>query len=143
VWVEAESKRIGRVQLPDALFDAIRGASTVVQMSAPMVERVRLWREDYAHFAADPVAMVERLAHLKPLVGGDTLATWQALAAGGDVDALFERVMVDHYDPCYARSLRHRRDVAPHEVPCALERLDAAALDAALPALLARLRLSG
>jgi tRNA 2-selenouridine synthase len=69
-----------------------------------MSERVRLCREDYAHFAADPLSMVARLAPLKPLVGGEELALWQTLATAGRIDELFERVMTQHYDPAYERS---------------------------------------
>jgi tRNA 2-selenouridine synthase len=103
VWLEAESKKIGQRQLPDALEKAMHRSPTL-HLEAPMAERVRLWREDYPHFAADPVAMVDKLLPLKPLVGGKELESWQSLAAGGRVDELFERVMVAHYDPCYARS---------------------------------------
>jgi tRNA 2-selenouridine synthase len=106
VWNEAESKKIVNLQLPEKLFEATH-RSKVIELSAPMAERVRLWREDYPHFAADPVGMVEKLAPLKPLVGGETLALWRSLAAGGEVDTLFESVMIRHYDPCYARSTRH------------------------------------
>jgi len=103
VWLEAESKKIGQRQLPDALEKAMHRSPTL-HLEAPMAERVRLWREDYPHFAADPVAMVAKLLPLKPLVGGKELELWQSLAAAGRVDELFERVMVAHYDPCYARS---------------------------------------
>ena len=105
VWLEAESKRIGNVQLPDALFDAMRRTSPL-RVSAPMSERVALWREDYPHFAENPVAMVDDLAPLKPLIGNEELNLWRSLAAEGHVDALFERVMLAHYDPCYARSAK-------------------------------------
>lgn len=105
VWVEAESKKIGNLQLPDALFDAIHGAA-VVNLNTPMAERVKLWREDYPHFAADPVAMVHKLDPLKPLVGKDTLASWLSMATAGRIDELFESVMTLHYDPCYLRSTR-------------------------------------
>lgn len=105
IWVEAESKKIGALQLPQALFDAI-GAAATLTIEAPMPERVRLWREDYAHFVADPVGMVAQLAPLKPLIGGEELSHWQQLAAAGRCDELFERVMVAHYDPAYARSTK-------------------------------------
>jgi tRNA 2-selenouridine synthase len=105
VWLEAESKKIGNLQLPDALHEAMH-RTTPVYISAPMEERVRLWREDYAHFTEDPVGMVDKLAPLKPLIGGEELARWQALAGSGQVDELFERVMTMHYDPCYDRSTR-------------------------------------
>jgi tRNA 2-selenouridine synthase len=105
VWLEAESKKIGNLQLPDALHEAMH-RTTPLHISAPMPERVRLWREDYAHFVEDPVGMVEKLAPLKPLIGGEELATWRSLAAAGQVNELFERVMRNHYDPCYERSTK-------------------------------------
>jgi tRNA 2-selenouridine synthase len=105
VWLEAESKKIGNLQLPDALYEAMQ-ASPVVNVAAPMPARVRLWREDYPHFAADPEGMVRKLEPLKPLVGKETLALWMNLASTSRVDELFESVMTRHYDPCYARSNR-------------------------------------
>lgn len=105
VWVEAESKKIGNLQLPESLYEAMHG-SPVVNIAAPMAERVKLWREDYPHFALDPQGMVSRLEPLKPLVGKETLARWMALAATGRVDELFESVMTQHYDPCYQHSTR-------------------------------------
>ncbi len=105
VWVEAESKKIGNLQLPESLYEAMHG-SPVVNIDAPMAERVKLWREDYPHFAVDPQGMVRKLEPLKPLVGKETLARWMALAVEGHVDELFESVMTLHYDPCYLRSTR-------------------------------------
>ncbi len=105
VWIEAESKKIGRLQLPEALYQAMHEAP-VVNITAPMPERVKLWREDYPHFAADPVAMVDKLEPLKPLVGKDALAQWRSLATAGEIDQLFESVMLQHYDPCYVHSTR-------------------------------------
>lgn len=105
VWVEAESKKIGKLQLPSAIHEAMC-RTTPLYLTAPMPERVRLWREDYSHFAADPSKMVELLAPLKPLVGGEELAHWRDLALRGAVDDLFERIMLKHYDPCYVHSTK-------------------------------------
>ncbi|MDQ2925874.1 MAG: tRNA 2-selenouridine(34) synthase MnmH, partial [Acidobacteriota bacterium] len=105
IWLEAESKKIGNLQLPQALYDNMH-AAPVVNLVAAMSERVKLWREDYPHFAADPIAMVGRLVPLKAMVGNEVLAEWTALARSGQVEYLFESVMTKHYDPCYARSSR-------------------------------------
>jgi tRNA 2-selenouridine synthase len=105
VWLEAESKKIGDLQLPESLYDAMHRAP-VVNLVAPMSERVKLWREDYPHFAADPVAMVGKLEPLKPLVGNDVMSQWRLMALAGQIDELFESVMTQHYDPCYSRSTR-------------------------------------
>ena len=131
VWIEAESKKIGNLQIPESLFEAMH-RSPVIQLSAPMAERVRLWREDYPHFAADPVGMVEKLVPLKPLVGGEVLDSWQALAASGEVDDLFESVMLRHYDPCYTRSTRRNYGEEGQELAFPLQGLDKASLEDAV-----------
>lgn len=116
VWVEDESKKVGQLQLPPRLYEALHAAPTW-QLSAPMASRVQICREDYAHFAADPSAMVAKLQPLKPLVGGETLRQWDALASQGAVDALFEALMVQHYDPCYRRWLQPGRPMQPLDLP--------------------------
>jgi tRNA 2-selenouridine synthase len=104
VWVEAESKKIGRVQLPDALLAGMHRGATIA-VDAPMPQRVQLLREDYHHFELDPQSLLERLAHLRPLVGGEEFATWQTLGQERKVPELFERLMRYHYDPAYRRSI--------------------------------------
>ena len=106
VWVEAESKKIGDLQLPTSLHQCLHRAGHRYLVRAPMSERVRVWREDFDHFAKDPGAMLDRLVHLVPLIGRETYEHWLRLAAGQRIDDLFERVMVDHYDPAYARTQR-------------------------------------
>lgn len=117
VWIEAESRKIGSVHLPTSLFEAM-GKGESVRVSAPIDERVRLWRQDYPNLVQDPIGMVKLLEPLKPLVGGEELALWRSLAAEGKVDELFERVMSKHYDPCYARSTQRAfaRPLAAREV---------------------------
>jgi len=126
VWVEAESRKVGRLLVPDELTAAMRRARAL-HLAVPMPERVRHCREEYAHFAADPKAMVARLAALKPVVGGEEMARWHALAAAGAVDELFERLMTAHYDPCYTRSTT--REFGPGDGANRLE-LDSLAPDA-------------
>jgi tRNA 2-selenouridine synthase len=127
VWVEDESKRIGRLWLPPALYEALQHAP-VTLISAPMAARVQACRDDYPQFVADPQAMVARLAPLKPVVGGATLQEWAALAQAGAVDALFEQLMRVHYDPCYRRSMRRPREqpralALPDLQPATLQRV--------------------
>ncbi|MEJ8838118.1 tRNA 2-selenouridine(34) synthase MnmH [Ramlibacter sp. AN1133] len=131
VWLEAESKKVGEVHLPEALYEAMH-RSPVINLAAPMSARVKLWREDYPHFAVDPVAMVQKLEPLKPLVGKETLAQWMELARTRKVDDLFESVMRLHYDPCYARSTRRNYGVAVDGLTIELASLDQPALAGAV-----------
>jgi tRNA 2-selenouridine synthase len=138
VWIEAESKKIGSLQLPDALYEAMHRAA-VVNLSTPMPSRVMLWRQDYPHFVQDLVAMVGKLEPLKPLVGKEVLSRWQSLAADNNVDALFERVMTDHYDPCYARSTRRNFQAVATHMTVELQSLDGHAFAQAVANLVTRL----
>jgi tRNA 2-selenouridine synthase len=111
VWIEAESKKIGQVQLPEALLVQMRRGLTIT-VDAAMPQRVQLLREDYSHFEQDPNALIERLSHLRQLIGGQELEAWKALADNRQVPELFERLMRNHYDPSYRRSiLRNYPDI--------------------------------
>jgi tRNA 2-selenouridine synthase len=106
VFVESESRRIGGVQMPDALLEGMR-AGRVLTLATPREQRVALLKEEYAHFLADPALLGACLEPLTPLHGKATLARWAALAAGRDWDALIAELLDAHYDPSYLRSL-HR-----------------------------------
>jgi tRNA 2-selenouridine synthase len=123
VWIESESKRIGRVQLPTSLFEEMH-RSKLFTVRTPMRHRVAMWRREYPHFEKDPIRLVNQLSFLKPIVGGAILNNWAALAEQGFVDDLFERVMTDHYDPAYTRSTEKHYCDQEDAVPIELLSLD-------------------
>jgi tRNA 2-selenouridine synthase len=92
IWVEAESKKVGNVQLPEALLTTMR-TGTTIQVESDMIQRVKLWREDYRHFEEDPEALLARLEFLVPLVGKMEFDEWEALAKQRQMPLLFERLM--------------------------------------------------
>ena len=103
IWVEAESKKIGNIQLPDALLETMRKGQ-LIRIETEMPQRVLMWREDYRHFEEDPLSMLETLSFLRPLVGGEEFAAWEVMARLNQIPDLFERLMRNHYDPAYSRS---------------------------------------
>jgi len=123
VWVESESKKIGAIQLPSSLLDAVHGGR-LFSLSAPMAERVSLWREDYSHFERDPDALMARLHFLRPLVGGEEFARWEGLARDRRAPELFQRLMEAHYDPAYARSIGRNYPLIDKAAKVELRRLD-------------------
>jgi len=104
VYVESESKKIGTVQLPDALLAAMRAAECV-RLALPQPLRVELLKSEYAHFLADHGALTARLEHLIPLHGKKTIERWTGAAQAGDWDTLVGELLALHYDPAYARSI--------------------------------------
>lgn len=108
VFVESESKKIGRVQLPDALVAHLHAQGQVLRVDMPDAARVQLLLEDYGFFAQDTERFCALLDGLVALRGRDTVARWQTLARGGQWAEVFDQLMREHYDPLYQRSIdRH------------------------------------
>jgi tRNA 2-selenouridine synthase len=104
VFVESESKKIGNLHTPDALLASMR-AAPCINLAAPMAVRVRLLREEYAHFLAQPANLHRQLDCLTSLRGHAQVAAWKRLADAGDWDTLVTGLLQAHYDPAYERSL--------------------------------------
>jgi tRNA 2-selenouridine synthase len=108
VFVESESKKIGRLQLPDALIERLHQHGQVLRVDMADAARVQLLLEDYGFFADDPEHFCRLLDGLVALRGKDTVAGWQALARSGAWADVFAQLMQQHYDPLYNRSIdRH------------------------------------
>lgn len=116
VFVESESKKIGRLRVPDALIDAMWSSECIV-LEAPIDVRVELLKSEYAHYLGEPELLAAQLECLTSLHGGDTIARWQTQARSGDWNTLVEELLTKHYDPAYTRAiLKHYPQLsrAPH-----------------------------
>jgi tRNA 2-selenouridine synthase len=104
VYVESESRKIGTVQIPDALLAAMR-ASPCLLVETPKPLRVALLKDEYEHFLTATDALSSRLARLLPVHGKKTIERWTAMAESGDHPALIDELLTLHYDPMYTRSI--------------------------------------
>lgn len=127
VWVESESRTIGRLRLPEALLVRMREAPcTAVQM--PLDARVAFLMNDYGHFVRDAAAteaFCERLAALREHCGSATVERWQREARAGEHANVVRELLVQHYDPVYERSMA--RNYAGYKAAAALPLADGSA----------------
>jgi len=137
VYVEAESKKLGVLQVPDPLIRSIRAAECV-QVRAPLEERVRFLLGEYAFFVEDPAALRRQLDYLRPLYGSEKVNGWLARADAGDWPAFVAEVLSAHYDPLYRRSTHQNFTRLAEALVLELRTLDAAALGQAAAELAAR-----
>jgi tRNA 2-selenouridine synthase len=103
VFVEGESKKIGQVQVPEALIARMR-SSPCVRIDAPLEVRVTLLLDEYRHFLADRRLLEAQLDCLVALHGREKIAAWKQLAAQGDWRGFVARLLGEHYDSAYRRS---------------------------------------
>lgn len=104
VFVESESRMVGALRVPDHLLMSMR-ASDCIRLEVPLATRIRLLRDEYAHFESDIESLHAQLDCLASLHGHAKVAEWKRLASGEGWDELVERLLVEHYDPAYLKSI--------------------------------------
>jgi tRNA 2-selenouridine synthase len=125
IVVEAESSKVGDLNLPPTLWKAMLAAPRV-ELAAPVAERAWYLTRAYADIIADPATLDSILGKLPIHHGREQRAEWRALADAGDFEALAASLIERHYDAAYDRS--RRADRRPCVARIELERLDAASL---------------
>ena len=112
VWVEDESRQIGRLTVPAALFAQLHAAPRFV-LEVPRAARVAKLAAEYG--AEDPLLLAEAIERLRKRLGG--LATQQALAAVASADfPLMVELVLDYYDRTYTHGLAPRPGEPPRTV---------------------------
>ena len=103
VFVEAESKKVGNVTIPDSLIAAMR-SSPCVRLELSLPHRVQLLLEDYDYFVKDANFFCERLDKLTDLKGRVVVEDWKARVRAGQTAEVVAELLDKHYDPGYETS---------------------------------------
>lgn len=138
VYVESESRKIGRVALPAELLAALHGRGRPLWVAMPEAGRIALLLQDYAHFAGRTEAFCTALDALVELRGRARVAQWQAQARAGDWAGVFGALIREHYDPGYGASLLRHFPALADTTPLTLADGEPATLQAAARELLQR-----
>jgi tRNA 2-selenouridine synthase len=104
VFVEAESKRVGVLRVPEKLMQLMR-ASACVDLRTPADLRVQLLREEYVHLTTDTSLLFAKLDCLVDLHSRARIDAWKSMARAGQWDRFVEDMLKEHYDPAYNRSM--------------------------------------
>ena len=118
VVIEAESSRIGRLNLPARVFEAMKSARRL-QIAAPTQARAAYLTRAYRDLTSDFEALSLRLDRLVRLQGHDRVLRWKTMARDGAFETLAEELIRDHYDPRYqkVRASRERQPTKIVETP--------------------------
>ena len=130
LWLEDESRNIGRVLLPATFFSQMTAAPRVV-LETPFSDRVaRLTRIYTSHSPEELVSCIEKI---RKRLGGDNANECIALIRHGDLRTAVERVL-HYYDKRYGYGLQTASQILCRIVPSdAAPRAVAEQLLAALP----------
>ncbi|SFA42156.1 tRNA 2-selenouridine synthase [Paracoccus halophilus] len=106
--VEAESSRIGDLNLPRGIWQAIIAAPRL-RLAVPVEARAAYTARSYADAAADPAAVARIVNRLRPVHPAERIESWLRMVDARDWTGLSLGLMRDHYDPRYERH-RARHD---------------------------------
>ena len=112
IWIEDESAAIGKVRIPDPLWDQMRLAP-VVFIEVPKDARVQILLNEYGQMPIDSLSnAIEQIA--KRLGGDRKQAALQALDQADRTEAI--RIVLEYYDRAYKRSCSKRQQANAHLV---------------------------
>jgi len=104
IWLEDESRMIGRVKIPDDLFDQIR-SSSVLKIEVSKENRINRLIKDYANFNKSD--LLNSINNISRRLGG--LNTKQAIEAIEQEDFyIASNIILDYYDKTYTYGLSKR-----------------------------------
>ena len=135
VFVEAESRRIGALRVPEALLGCMRRASCV-RIEATAAERVRFLIDEYRHLLEEPEWLKTQLLRLTALHSRATIERWIAWIDGGVWQDLVGDLLATHYDPAYLRSMKTNYPDLANATLLNAERLDNAGFEDSASSLL-------
>jgi tRNA 2-selenouridine synthase len=115
VWVESESKRLGRLWLPEPLWQAMLRAP-VHEVHVPSEVRTDFLLREYAHFTMAPEHLIEKLQTLREPCGGAQVEAWQTMIRAGEWAPLVLSLLERHYDPGYLRNRKFAEPQAHHDM---------------------------
>lgn len=111
VFVEAESSKIGQLNIPPSVWEAMKKAPRI-ELSAPMDARAKYLRHAYDDIFSNGPELARILSGLIPIQGRDRVERWLEFAKSEQFLPLITELMQDHYDPRYLKS----RNRLEHEV---------------------------
>ncbi len=121
ILVEAESAKVGRLNIPPVIWGAMETAPRLV-LDICAKARAAYLADAYSDLVQDNARLCERIEALRQYHPAGTITRWLELAEDGAHEALARTLIEDHYDPRYRRERnRHGRRV--------LAEFNAAALD--------------
>ena len=114
IWIEAESLTIGKVYLPETLWQTMNNAP-VYEIQVPLKERVKHLVKDYGQFPADQLAA--SIQKITRKFGGHKVRQCLQALQQGDLHTVATHLL-EYYDSTYNHSLNKYQTTKPIAISC-------------------------
>lgn len=103
ILVEAESKRIGNVFIPDYIHDKMK-CGTHIFLDAPMEFRKNIILEEYLKKENSKEEILKCLVRLEKYISKENISRYKCLVEEGQFGEVVEELMIKYYDPMYTHT---------------------------------------
>jgi tRNA 2-selenouridine synthase len=103
IFIEAESKKIGRCFVPDSVMEGI-AKGNVWEIKTPFEVRVAHLLTEYEEYLHYPERLTQQLSYLSSVLGKKRLTDYQMLIEQQRFTELVSLLLTEHYDPLYAKT---------------------------------------
>lgn len=127
VLMEAESRKIGRIALPDCVYERIQAGPKILVTGSLEARAQRIF-DDYAHVLDEAARAnaVESLMCLKERLGAKRVQEIQEMFCSGHLHEAVKILLIEYYDPLYYRQIERAR---PFDLEVSGDDVDRAARD--------------
>lgn len=125
VFVEAESKRIGRVIIPDYIHSAMKNGIHIF-VDANVDFRSRLIIDEYTKHEQCGEQICSALDSLKKYIGEKNAKAYCELVRAGEYEEVVKELMIKYYDPLYTHSsdkFEYERNIMVEDIAVAAKEL--------------------
>lgn len=117
VWIENESRGIGKIIIPTPIFDRMR-AALVIEVQVERKERVKRISDEYCIFPVEQLA--EHTRRIERRLGGQHLKAALSFLEENKLEEWLE-IVLNYYDKTYAFSNDQRDQAMSHFIPFSWE----------------------
>lgn len=104
VFIEGESKRIGKSLIPEFIFDKMN-EGIKLKITAPIEKRVEVILNDYVNGADSE--LLEALNHMRNRLGNEKIDRYVSLVEEKNYSPIIKDLFINYYDPLYEK---HKRE---------------------------------
>ena len=112
VFLEAESRKVGRLSLPDSILKRIQHGPAIFVEASPELRVKRLAGEYLNSCASMEVALHDSLLMLdriKETIGKNRTEEIRLLALAGNIGEAVRALLEHYYDPLYGKSIKNKQ----------------------------------